>query len=145
MQIVNLHELETKLYDIVDFEDKKSIGFDIHGVITRYPSFFADMSSILIHRGHQVHIITGAKQTPERCQRLKDLGVVWTHFFSIVDYIESTGVNIRYDEKNQPWIDEELWNKAKAEYCERVGIHYHVDDSDIYGQHFKTTEYFLIK
>jgi hypothetical protein len=145
MQLVNLHELEIELYKIVDNEKNKAIGIDIHGVITRFPSFFAIVSFRLIQKGHQVHIITGAKCTPERCKRLKDLGINWTHFFSIVDYCESNGKDVRYDEKNQPWIDEELWNKAKANYCEQNGIYCHIDDSDIYGQFFKTTKYLLLK
>lgn len=145
MQTVNLHELEIMLYNIVDLEKDKAIGLDIHGVITRYPRFFADISSVLVHRGHQVHIITGAKQTPERCERLRDLGIVWTQFFSIVDHYESVGTIVRYDEQGQPWIEEELWNRAKADYCERVGIYCHVDDSDIYGEYFKATKYLLIK
>lgn len=145
MQVVNLHELETVLYNIVDLEKDKAIGLDIHGVITKYPRFFADISSVLVHCGHQVHIITGAKQTSKRCQQLKDFGMIWTHFFSIIDYYESTNVNVQYDEKGQSWIEEELWNKAKADYCERENIYCHIDDSDIYGRHFKTTNYLLIK
>jgi hypothetical protein len=43
-----------------------------------------------------------------------------------------------YDGNKTPWIDKELWDKTKAEYCQKEGIHFHLDDSDIYGEHFTT-------
>lgn len=64
--------------------------------------------------------------------------IYYTHIFSIADHHKEKGTVIRYDEKGTPWIDTELWNKTKAEYCADKKIDLHMDDSDIYHKHFTT-------
>lgn len=55
-----------------------------------------------------------------------------------MDYHEKLGTKINYDKNGDPWIDPELWDKTKAEYCQREKITLHIDDSPVYGKHFKT-------
>src|SRR3972149_10737015 len=37
-----------------------------------------------------------------------------------------------------PWIDKTEWDKTKAEYCRREGIHLHFDDTPEYEGYFTT-------
>lgn len=125
------------------------IGLDIHGVIDKLP-FLAVLGEVLVKEGHEVHIITGAPwsavsdgiYTHEGIQPyLNQHGFVkgknFTHFFSIVDYHKSLGTTVTCDEKGC-WLDNEVWNQCKAEYCQKVGIDLHLDDSPSYAKFFKT-------
>jgi hypothetical protein len=96
--------------------------------------------------GGQVYIITGHKATPEFALSLKNLGIEYTEILSVVDFNQRLGVKVRYDEKGDPWIDEYIWNSAKADLCKRFDIDLHVDDSEIYGKYFdRKTKYLLLK
>ncbi len=119
------------------------IGFDFHGVLDTHSKMFAELSKIFVANGCEVHVITGSKITPKFQQELIDLGIQYTHIFSIVDYHESIGTPVQYDERG-PWIDADLWNRTKADYCSREGINLHIDDSDEYGKFFKNTAYLQI-
>jgi hypothetical protein len=119
------------------------IGIDIHGVIDSDPEFFSQLSKMIVNSGGQIHVITGQKDTPELREKMQQLGISFTHFFSITTHHETIGTKIWYDEKNRPWMDAEIWNRTKAEYCQRNGITMHIDDSPIYGQYFTGTIYLL--
>ena len=114
------------------------LGLDIHGVIDKYPEAFAAVSKAMVAAGHEVHIITGPYDSPELRADLERFGIVFTHFFSMAGYHQDIGTPIRHDERGRPWLDDELWNKTKGEYCEQVGIDLHIDDSDDYWRHFRT-------
>lgn len=114
------------------------IGIDIGGVCDRLWPFFAVLSNLLVDNGHEVHIITGQEETDELKNRLKKWCIKYTHFFSITDYQRSQGVEITRDEKDTPWMDKEIWNRTKGEYCKREGIDIHFDDSGEYGKFFDT-------
>lgn len=120
-------------------------GFDIHGVSDTYPEIFAKMSEALVNAGHEVHILTGPPWNDRIKNELKDIGMVYTHFFSILDSLESKGVPITWDEKGHGHADKTFWNRAKAEYCVEVGIDLHIDDSDEYHEHFTTPYLLMIK
>ncbi len=113
------------------------IGIDIHGVADSKPEFFKELTRILVASGWEVHLITGTRRSQEE-EVVRELGISFTHFFSITDYHTEIGTDIRWDEKNEPHLDPYLWDKTKAEYCERTGIDLHLDDSDIYQYFFKT-------
>jgi beta-xylosidase len=55
------------------------------------------------------------------------------------DYHTTKGTEITYDEKGNPWMDKETWEKTKGEYCKNAGISLHIDDSDMYQRFFKTS------
>jgi hypothetical protein len=122
-----------------------NLGLDFHGVITKEPEFFSKLSDYLVNSGNEVHIITGTEITKRFLDKLKNFDIKYTHLFSIVDYHKSIGTTINY-ENNGPWIDDEAWNKAKANYCKTANINIHVDDSKIYGRYFpKEITYLLVR
>lgn len=113
------------------------VGLDLHGVISAHPKFFSELSKSLVKSGAEVHIITGSHSV-EILDEIKKYNITYTHLFSIADYHRSIGTPMWYDANRTPWIDKKLWEMTKAEYCQREGIDFHLDDSDIYGEHFTT-------
>ncbi|MFA6158371.1 MAG: hypothetical protein WC763_01975 [Candidatus Paceibacterota bacterium] len=113
------------------------IGLDLHGVVDTRPDFFKTLTKLLVDNGHEVHIITGAKSEAEMA-RIRELGISFTHLFSITDHHIKAGTALRWDEKGDPHLDPYLWDKTKAEYCKEHSIDLHLDDSDTYGYFFKT-------
>jgi hypothetical protein len=122
---------------------KYKIGLDVHGVITTYPKVFSRLTKKLIRTGHEIHIVTGAKITDKLVKKLLDFGIEWTTMFSIIGYHESIGTKIQYDE-NGPWIDKDLWNRAKGKYAMKAKLNIHIDDSDCYGKYFTKTMYLML-
>ena len=114
------------------------IGLDIHGVLTSNPRFFSVLSQLAVSQGHELHILTGSMLTNTKIEELSDYGAVWTHLFSISDYHRHLGTPITFSDPNNPWIEEGLWNKTKAEYCYKHSIDFHIDDTQKYGEFFKT-------
>ena len=138
----------TKRVGKIERKKKAKVGLDYHGVIDTQPELFSLISNLLVDAGHEVHIITGTRITEKFKEHLIELGITYTHIFSISDYhhdILHTPMK-GYDE-GDPWIDEILWNQTKAWYCQSVDIDWHLDDSAVYGDHFKTirTAFLLIK
>jgi len=113
-------------------------GLDYHGVIDRSPVWCARFSYRVVTAGHELHIITGHETTDYFLSCLELFDISYTHIFSIADYHKSIGTDVWYDEKQTPWMDENTWNNAKAEYCEREGIDLHIDDSKRYLESFST-------
>ena len=113
------------------------IGVDIHGVATDARAFFAELTRTLVAAGHEVHILTGPPLKVARAE-IEQLGLSYTHVFSITDYHESVGTAITYDDRGHPFMDEYLWDRTKGDYCLREGIQLHIDDSDTYNLFFKT-------
>ena len=112
------------------------IGIDFHGVISQNPEYFKELAHELIHRGHEVHIITGGP-----CQKieqtLKEMEFCYTQAFAILDHYEEMGM-VQHCNDGSFHIDDELWDSAKAKYCQDYNINLHIDDSKIYLQYFKT-------
>jgi hypothetical protein len=133
---------------------KLKIGFDFHGVLdisaltdkeTDHPEVFRTLANDLIKAGYEIHIITGEENTPDFRNNLKYLGVNYTKIFSITSYHKRKGIAIKYDKNGEPWIDKDLWNRTKADYCRRNKIDLHIDDSAIYGKYFTTPFLLLCK
>jgi hypothetical protein len=112
------------------------LGLDFHGIIDKYPALFGTLSQLIMASGGQVYIITGHRATPEFALSLKQLGIEYTEILSVVDFNQRHGIEVKYDENGNPWIDEEIWNSTKADLCKRYDIDLHVDDSEIYGKYF---------
>jgi hypothetical protein len=113
------------------------IGLDFHGVIDSNPELFAELTKMLVEKGHEVHIVTG----PDRAKMiplLDNYDIKYTHFFSIVEDAINNGIEVTWDKEGNPWVDSEFWNRSKARYCKRNNIDLHIDDSPEYGKHFKT-------
>ena len=118
---------------------KVKVGLDVHGVIDTDPHFFAHLSYMLRAEGHEVHIVTGRELCDELFDKLKRYNVGYTQIFSITSYHKEIGTYMTYknDDPTQPMLDSVEWNKTKADYAGKVGLHYHIDDCAVYGQHFK--------
>ncbi len=119
-------------------EDKKylKIGLDFHGVIDKNPQYFSDFTAEALRRGHEVHIITGG---PENiiCAELKKYKISYSKIFAIMDCYQNCKELI-YMNNGQVRIDEDVWNRAKAEYCRKEAIDFHIDDSEVYAKWFST-------
>lgn len=120
-------------------------GFDVHGVVDTHCDVYAALSSALVAAGHEVHVITGAIMSPELDAILKKAGVNYTHFFSIAQYHMDKGEDEVKWVDGEPWMDDEVWNRTKADYCRREGIRLLIDDSPVYGRYFEDTIYLLQK
>jgi len=119
------------------------IAFDIHGVCDSAPEFFSLISKLLVENKNEVHILTGREVNNGAIEELKALGIHYTHFFSIADHHKSIGTEMWKDEKGRPWLDDELWDATKGEYCEKHGIDFCLDDTEAYGEYFKTPFAFM--
>jgi hypothetical protein len=120
-------------------------GWDLHGVLDTYPEIYGPMTRALVAAGHEVHVITGASQTEEVESKLKEMGIEWTHFFSITDYHEKRGdVEIRWVD-GKPWMDADVWNRTKGDYCREVGIAWLIDDSPVYGKYFDGDNVYVLQ
>ena len=92
----------------------------------------------MVEAGHEIHIITGPR-FGKVANTLKRHKIVYTHFFSIVEYEEKRGkVDIKWDKKGDPFMDFFVWDSCKARYCKRMKIDLHIDDSEKYATHFVT-------
>ena len=121
-------------------------GFDVHGVVDTHCDIYATITAALVAAGHEVHVITGAVMSHELEGILKESGVTYTNFFSIAQYHMDKGDNEVKWVDGEPWMDDEVWNRTKADYCHREGINVLIDDSPVYGQFFdKDTIYLLQK
>ena len=118
-------------------------GFDVHGTVDRYPQLFNALGALLVSAGVEVHIITGSPAGPKIEKELADAGMVkgqnYTHFFSVVDYNKENFHNVETDEQGNFWMDIDQWNRTKGDYCEREGIDFIFDDSEVYHEHFDLT------
>jgi hypothetical protein len=119
------------------------LGCDFHGVIDSMPEFFAFLTSSFIKNGGEVHIITGGSWNKELQDQLINYDIKWTHYFSVYDYLvesgeESIGKVKFSDGTIQNKFSNDLWDKVKAEYCEKNNISLHIDDTLIYNDFFKT-------
>jgi hypothetical protein len=108
------------------------IGIDLHGVAFEYPEFFTTLGKLFIEAGHEVHIITGAVLNDKLKEKLRKHAIVegvnYSHFFSIVQHHLDLGNEVNFDENGNPWMDEDVWNRTKAEYCQNNNIEMHFDD-----------------
>lgn len=114
------------------------LGLDVHGVIDVRPEIFSLISNMYVISGHEVHIITGSEDSPRLRATLGHYGIKYTHLYSIISYHKNNGLHVRYDDPENPWIDKDIWDRSKAEYCAKNDIDLHIDDSGIYGRYFLT-------
>jgi len=114
------------------------IGIDIHGVITESPEFFSLISKLLVKSGNEVFIITGASITKKILDKLKKYDIHYTTLLSITDYLISKGNKVKFENEENPWFNDEVWNKTKSILCKKHNIDFHIDDSEVYGDYFET-------
>ena len=115
---------------------KLKIGLDYHGVIDQNPLSFARFCDEGKQRGHKIHIITGGPKIKIE-EYLRNDNIKYDTIFAISDYYQALG-QIGQSDNGIPTISEDKWNRAKAEYCRRNKIDFHIDDSVQYMQWFST-------
>ena len=119
---------------------KKALGLDLHGIINTHPKFFAEASQSLVKDGWEIHVLTGSHIKEQGIEEeLKRYGIAYTHLFSIADHHKSNKTEgMWYDEKGDPWVSDEDWNRTKAIYCKEHEIMFCIDDTARYAHHFET-------
>lgn len=120
---------------------RRKIAIDIHGVIDRDPEFFQDLLSTLRDANWEVHILTGSHIANGIIEELDRLGIHkyehYTKLFSISDYHVKIETPM-WGTKENPWMDDAVWSRTKADYCVREGIDFCLDDTDRYIPFFTT-------
>lgn len=117
-------------------DTKSKIGVDFHGVINTRPDFFREFCREALKIGLEVYIISGGPRETILAY-LNQYRIPYTKLWCIYDYYEQRHQVEFYDDGSFHVADE-LWNKAKAEYCKEQNICVHIDDSAIYGREFAT-------
>ena len=125
-----------KTLAIQQADTKPKIGVDFHGVINTKPDFFREFCREALKIGLEVYIISGGPRETILAY-LNQYQIPYTKLWCIFDYYEQRQQVEFYDDGSFR-IDDELWNKAKAEYCKEHNICIHIDDSAIYGREFVT-------
>ncbi len=116
------------------------IGLDLNVVRRRRDqmAFFSELTRLMVTNGNEVHLVTEEPASAGLEHRLREeMGLVWTHLFSVPDHLRRTGVTVEYV-NGTPQADETAWHQARADYCSRAGIHLHLDDSPVSLRYFAT-------
>lgn len=125
-----------KTLAIQQADTKPKIGVDFHGVINTKPDFFREFCRAALKFGLEVYIISGGPRETILAY-LNQYQIPYTKLWCIFDYYEQRH-HVEFYDDGSFRIDDELWNKAKAEYCKEHNICIHIDDSVIYGREFAT-------
>jgi len=112
------------------------IGVDFHGVITQNPIFFKSFNQLALEQNIEIVILSGAKAS-DVIQFLKKHHIPYTSVWSILDEFERKNL-VSFDDSGKFRVPDELWDKAKAQYCLEHNISVHIDDSALYGSYFQT-------
>jgi len=131
-----------KFSESIDSSNFK-LGIDVHGVIDDLPELFAFLTNLIISGGGEVHIITGGSWDKELENDVRKTGVKWTHYFSVYDYLMSSGEEINgthnfSDGTTQKRFKDDVWNRVKGDYCRKHNISLHIDDTLVYSNYFST-------
>jgi len=113
----------------------KKIGFDIHGVIDKNPELFSEIIKEFRKHGFEIHILTGSLIDDDIIKELHSYDIEYDYLFSILGYHKEHKTQMWKDDKGW-WINDDVWNMTKANYCHRLGIIFHLDDTKAYGRHF---------
>lgn len=113
------------------------IGFDIHGVIDKNPELFSQLTHRFSKLGYEVHVLTGSLLSKKITDQLESYNIKYDKLFSILGYHKTRGTKMWKDERGW-WIDQDIWDETKAEYCRENDLNFHLDDTRVYGKYFDT-------
>lgn len=121
------------------------IGIDYNKVINRNPEYWSKFTKDMKKLKHKIYIITGMSLDSHLMERLNTYDIKYDRIFSITDYHFASQTDMVFD-GGLPYMDDEKWDRTKADYCKREKIDVHYDDSEIYGKYFKDidTIYFQV-
>ena len=112
------------------------IGLDYHGVINHNPLFFKNLTRLALQDNHQIIVLSGGhKQDVINYLQTNNIG--YSNIFSLLDYFQEKNL-VTFYEDGSFFVPNDLWNKAKADYCLKNRIDLHIDDSMLYGVYFQT-------
>lgn len=112
------------------------IGIDFHGVISSQPEIFAVFTQEIRKLGIEVFVISGGPYK-EIIRYLHQYRIEYDHIWAILDDCDAKGQVAFFDDGSFQ-VPTEIWNRAKAEYCAKENIEFHIDDSNVYGRYFVT-------
>lgn len=112
------------------------IGIDFHGVLEKNTVYFADFCRRVCDKGWELHVISGGPAAKVR-EYMNNHNIPYTHIFAIFDACEKKGA-VEYKADGSFYVDENMWDKAKGDYCREKKIDIHIDDTLTYAKYFKT-------
>ena len=115
---------------------KLKIGLDYHGVIDINVAFFSSFCTEAKNHGHSICIITGGPKVLVE-EKLIQYNIKHDFVYAISDYYQALNQVIQ-TENGKLIIPDELWNNAKADFCNRNNVDLHIDDNIEYLQVFST-------
>ena len=141
--LINSYKFSKMVNEKISNNSSFKLGLDIHGVVDSMPEFFSFLTDSFIKNGGEVHLITGAHWDEEFEKQLNELGIKWTHNFSVYDHLIEGGAGITGeiqfpDGTIQKKFENGLWDHVKADYCKKHNISLHIDDTLIYNDFFST-------
>ena len=112
------------------------IGIDYHGVINKNPEFFKKFASSAIKEKHSIIILSGSSADEVKTY-LNVHQIPFSAVYSLLDDFKSRGL-VKFYEDGSFFVNNEIWNRAKAKYCFENKVDVHIDDSMLYGTYFQT-------
>ena len=107
------------------------MAIDVHGTLSRWPVFWNRALALLKAMGIEIYILSG----PEKDKivgRLLAMRIDTSQvkaILSVADWVkEQEGATFWYDDNNDFWTDDKIWNEAKARICAENDIEVLVDD-----------------
>lgn len=115
---------------------KLKIGLDYHGLIDINVAFFSRFCTNAKVRGHSVYIITGGPKVMAEHDLAKN-NIKHDFVYAISDHYQALK-DIDQSINGKLYIPDNLWNRAKAEFCRKNQINIHIDDNMEYLRSFST-------
>ena len=112
------------------------IGIDYHGVINSNPEFFKKFADSALKENHRIVILSGSS-ADEVETYLTTYQIPFSEIYSLLDDFKSRGL-VQFYEDGSFFVNNDIWNKAKAKYCLEHKVDVHIDDSMLYGAYFQT-------
>lgn len=114
----------------------KKISVDFHGVISAEPEFFGKLMRVWQKQEIKLYVVSGGPREYIE-QYLTKYKIPYDELWCIFDYFNARE-KVAVAADGSFHIDDEMWNRAKGDYCSREKIGLHIDDSAIYGKYFTT-------
>jgi hypothetical protein len=137
---------------VAKLDRKLKVGFDLHGVLEKYPDEFKPLLRELKSMNVEVWLISGPPIIDIRVELTELDYVPFTDYFdrfeSVVDFLKRyPGVDFWQSENGNWWTDDATWWNSKGLICEAYSIDILVDDCLKYKENFRETcetEFILI-
>lgn len=121
--------------------------FDLHGVLENAPHVYQPLMQTMRACGHYVIVCSG----PTISQIYLELdklgykkGEHYDLVISVIDFLQSQGVEFETDEKGNLWTSDEIWWKSKGDIARLHNIDIAIDDSEEYKANMSLGVTFLL-